>query len=82
MKARKIVVSAGKAAINQEEAVAEMLKRYEICCGLFHGFDWALWTTGSPQQRLSLLRPAQEHILAQQDGKPRLLGAVTGFYIS
>ena len=69
---------AGKAALNQEEAVAEMLKRYEICCGLFHGFDWALWTAGAPQQRLSLLRPAQEHILAQQDGKPRLLDAVTG----
>jgi type I restriction enzyme R subunit len=69
---------AGNAALNQEEAVAEMLKRFEICCGLFHGFDWALWTTGTPQQRLSLLRPAQEHILAQQDGKPRLLDAVTG----
>jgi len=54
-----------------------MLKRYEICCGLFHGFDWALWATGNAQQRLSLLRPAQEHILAQQDGKPRLLDAVT-----
>ena len=67
----------GNAALDQEEAVAEMLKRYEICCGLFHGFDWALWATGNAQQRLSLLRPAQEHILAQQDGKPRLLDAVT-----
>jgi type I restriction enzyme R subunit len=68
---------AGKAALDQQEAVAEMLKRYEICCGLFHGFDWASWITGTPQQRLSLLRPAQEHILAQQDGKTRLLQAVT-----
>ena len=33
--------------------------------------------TGKPQERLSLLPAAQEHILSQQDGKPRLLRAVT-----
>jgi type I restriction enzyme R subunit len=32
---------------------------------------------GSPAQRLGLLPLAQEHILAQKDGKPRLLKAVT-----
>jgi len=31
---------------------------------------------GTPQQRLSLLPSAQEHILAQEDGKARLLQAV------
>jgi type I restriction enzyme, R subunit len=67
----------GKTAVDQAEAVAEMLRRYEICLGLFHGFDWSLWTAGRPQDRLSLLPAAQEHILAQQDGKNRLLGAVT-----
>ncbi|MGH7345220.1 MAG: type I restriction endonuclease subunit R, partial [Candidatus Rokuibacteriota bacterium] len=67
----------GKTAVDQAEAVAEMLRRYEICLGLFHGFDWSLWTTGRAQDRLSLLPAAQEHILAQQDGKNRLLGAVT-----
>jgi type I restriction enzyme R subunit len=41
------------------------------------GFDWSLWTTGTPAQRLGLLPPAQEHILAQVDGKTRLLKAVT-----
>src|SRR5690606_9186341 len=35
------------------------------------------WITGTPQQRLSLLPAAQEHILAQEDGKARLLRAVT-----
>ena len=29
-----------------------MLEKYEICCGLFHGFDWSAWTTGTPQERL------------------------------
>jgi type I restriction enzyme R subunit len=67
----------GKTAIDQAEAVAVMLEKYEICQGLFHGFDWSRWITGKPQERLSVLPAAQEHILAQQDGKPRLLRAVT-----
>jgi type I restriction enzyme, R subunit len=67
----------GKTAIDQAEAVAVMLEKYEICQGLFHNFDWSRWVTGKPQERLSVLPAAQEHILAQQDGKPRLLRAVT-----
>jgi type I restriction enzyme R subunit len=66
----------GKTALDQAEAVALMLERVEVCRGLFHGFDWAPWTTGAPQDRLSLLPAAQEHILAQEDGKARLLRVV------
>src|SRR5574341_577128 len=66
----------GKTAIDQAEAVAIMLEKYEICRGLFHGFDWSRWITGKPQDRLALLPAAQEHILAQEDGKPRLLRVV------
>ena len=67
----------GKTALDQAEAVALLLEKYEVCCGLFHGFDWTLWTEGRPQDRLSLLPVAQEHILGQADGKNRLLRAVT-----
>ncbi len=67
----------GKTAIDQAEAVALMLEKYEVCQGLFHGFDWMHWISGTPQQRLTLLPAAQEHILAQEDGKNRLLRAVT-----
>ncbi len=67
----------GRTAIDQAEAVALMLEKYEVCRGIFHGFDWSLWLTGSPQERLALLPAAQEHILAQEDGKNRLLRAVT-----
>ena len=66
----------GQTAINQEEAVAVMLEKYEICCGLFHGFDWTDWIKGTPQARLSILPAAQEHVLAQEDGKNRLVKAV------
>lgn len=69
----------GKTAINQAEAVALMLEKYEVCLGLFHGFNWSLWTTGTPQERLALLPAAQEHILSQDPakGKERLMHAVT-----
>jgi type I restriction enzyme R subunit len=66
----------GKTATDQEEAVAVMLEKHEVCCGLFHGFDWSRWISGTAEQRLGLLPPAQERILAQENGKDRLLGAV------
>jgi len=66
----------GHTALDQDEAVAVMLEKYEVCCGLFHGFDWSAWMSGTPQERVSLLPAAQEHILAQENGKDRLLRAV------
>ncbi|HWE41041.1 MAG TPA: type I restriction enzyme endonuclease domain-containing protein, partial [Gemmatimonadaceae bacterium] len=66
----------GRTAIDQSEAVVLMMKQYEICRGLFHRFDWRAWMSGPAQARLSLLPDAQEHILAQPDGKARLLRAV------
>jgi len=66
----------GRTAVDQSEAVAVMLEKYEICRGLFHGFDWSRWTTGAPTERLGVLPLAQEHILAQRDGKDRMMQAV------
>ena len=66
----------GRTALNQEEAVAVMLEKYEVCRALFHGFDWSMWTGGNAQERLGLLPPAQEHVLAQEDGKERCLNPV------
>ena len=66
----------GRTALDQDEAVAVMLEKYEVCCGLFHGFDWSKWTAGNAQERLGLLPAAQEHVLAQEDGKERCLNAV------
>jgi type I restriction enzyme R subunit len=66
----------GKTAIDQEEAVAVMLEKCEICSGMMHGFDWSKWMTGTPAERLGLLPAAQEHVLAQREGKERWLAAV------
>ena len=66
----------GQTALNQDEAVRLMREKYEVCRGLFHGFDWQAWTNGSPAERLALLPAAQEHVLAQEDGKDRCVAAV------
>ncbi|HSA32129.1 MAG TPA: type I restriction endonuclease subunit R [bacterium] len=66
----------GKTAIDQEEAVAALLERYEICCDIMHGFDRTKWLNGNPAERLALLPIAQEVVLAQQDGKERFVKTV------
>ena len=66
----------GKTALDQAEAVAVMLEKYEVCHGLFHSFDYSGWIDGTPAERVGLLPAAQEHILAQENGKERCLQAV------
>jgi type I restriction enzyme R subunit len=67
----------GKTTIDQEEAVAVMLREYEICKDFFDGFDFSLWKTGSSKERVSILPGAQEHILKQNDGKNRFVISVS-----
>jgi type I restriction enzyme R subunit len=66
----------GKVEHSQAEAVMAMRREYEVCCGLFHGFDWSTFSRGSAAERVCVLPAAQEHILAQKDGKQRLSDAV------
>jgi len=66
----------GKATMDQAEAVALMKAKHEVCCDLMHGFDWTDWTAGDPAKRLALLPQAQQHVLAQEDGRTRFLKVV------
>ncbi|NUQ71294.1 MAG: type I restriction endonuclease subunit R, partial [Chthonomonadales bacterium] len=66
----------GSTAFDQAQAVCVMIDKYEVCCGLFHGFDWSRWIAGDSAERLALLPAAQECILAQESGKERCIGAV------
>jgi type I restriction enzyme R subunit len=66
----------GRTALDQEEAVALLLEKYEVASDLFHGFDRSRWTTGTPAERLTLLPAAQEHVLEQENGKERCLQVV------
>jgi type I restriction enzyme R subunit len=66
----------GQTALDQQEALHALRAKYEVCRDMFHGFDWGKWLTGTPAERLGLLPAAREHILAQFEGKERLLLAV------
>ena len=66
----------GETAVDKGEAIAVMIEKYEVCLAMLHGFDFAKWATGTPKDRLALLPAAQEHILAQENGKDRFIRAV------
>lgn len=67
----------GQTTVDTNEAVAVMIEKYEICCGMFHGFDWTEWFSDEPADRLYLLPSAQEHILSQFEGKERFVKTVS-----
>jgi len=67
----------GKPVFDQEEAVAKMQELFEVCSGMFHGFDYSRFKTGTALQRNAVIPPAQEHILKQENGKDRLMATVT-----
>ena len=54
------------AGIDEAEAVAVMLEKYEIVSAMFHGFDHRKGLTGSPRERLVALAGAIEWILDMQ----------------
>ena len=66
----------GQAAFNKADAIAVMLEKYEVCCGMFSDFDWSPWTTGGAQGRLTIIPAAQNHILGLENGKERYIQAV------
>ncbi|QHI68766.1 type I restriction endonuclease subunit R [Tichowtungia aerotolerans] len=64
----------GSPTYDQAEAVAIMLEKYEVACGIMHGVDWSPYFDGSPAERLRCLTEAVEHVLAQEDGSKRMRG--------
>jgi len=67
----------GTPSIDTAAAIAVMLEKHEIACGMMHPFDWSKWHHGTPAQKMALLPPAQEHILQQEKGKERFIQIVT-----
>lgn len=60
-----------------EEAVEIMLEQYEIVSLMLHGFDHSSFYTGTPTEKLTIIRPAMEYVLGQEEGKERYLKYVT-----
>ncbi|HEY7942716.1 MAG TPA: type I restriction endonuclease subunit R, partial [Candidatus Limnocylindrales bacterium] len=67
----------GRTAIDQAEAVAAFKERYEVVAALFYGFDRTKFFHGTSTERVSVLPAALEHVLAQEDGRERLLANVS-----
>ena len=67
----------GDPAYDTTQAIAMMLEKYGVACNMLHGFYWSKWVTGTSIERLALLPAGQEHILEQEDGKPRFTQVVT-----
>jgi type I restriction enzyme R subunit len=67
----------GKATVDQDEAVAVMLEKYEIVVSIFHGFKYAPLLSAPPPERMAGIAAAMEHILTLEDGKRRYLESVT-----
>ncbi len=46
-----------------------MQEKYEIVSALFHGFNYKRFFTSNPNERMSIIMQAMEHILKQEKGK-------------
>ncbi|MBI3794854.1 MAG: type I restriction endonuclease subunit R [Nitrospinae bacterium] len=71
--------SGGKGAptIDQKEAVAKMLEKYEVVVQMFDKFDYKKYFSANTQEKLVLILEAQEYVLGLADGKTRFAREVT-----
>ena len=65
--------SGGKGAptLDQNEAVAAMIEKFEIVEQMFNGFDYKKYFSVDTRSKLTIILEAQEHILGLEDGKNR-----------
>lgn len=66
----------GSPAIDTAQAIAAMLEKHGIASDMLHGLDWTD-AVGDAKKTFALLPAAQEHVLAQVDGKIRFVEVVT-----
>ena len=66
----------GTATLDQGEAVALMLEKYEVVKDMLHGFDYAAILQMSSGDRMKGIAEAMEFVLGLDDGKRRFLQAV------
>ena len=55
-----------QAGIDESEAVAVLLEKYEVVKAMYHGFDYGRGLAGTPHERLVVLAEAIEWILDRQ----------------
>lgn len=52
--------------VDEAQAIAVMIEKYEVVRDMYHGFDYASAMSGTPQQRLAMMAGAIEWILDLQ----------------
>lgn len=67
----------GTPTLDQDEAVATMLEKYEIVEQMFDKFDYKKYFSADTQKKLTTILEAQEYILGLEDGKNRFTKQVT-----
>lgn len=66
----------GTPTLDQEQAVALMLEKYEVICQMFDQFDYKEFYKVDTQRKLGIILEAQEYILSLEDGKDRFVREV------
>jgi type I restriction enzyme R subunit len=61
----------GSPALDQAEAVATMLEKFEIVSQMFDKYDYQPYFSADTRKKLTIILEAQEYILGLEDGKNR-----------
>jgi len=67
----------GAPALDQSEAIAAMMEKYEIIGQMFNGFDYRRYFIADTKEKMIIILEAQEHILSLEDGKNRFTKQVS-----
>ena len=67
----------GQTTIDQEQAAALLIEKYEVVRDMLHGFDYRAVIADVPANRVQGIVRAMEFILGLEDGKKRFLEAVS-----
>ncbi|NLB55082.1 MAG: DUF3387 domain-containing protein, partial [Lentisphaerae bacterium] len=67
----------GKPALDQSEAIAAMMEKYEIVAQMFNGFEYKRYFSSDTKEKMTIILEAQEHILGLEDGKNRFTKQVS-----
>ncbi|MGC8941012.1 MAG: type I restriction endonuclease subunit R, partial [Candidatus Nanoarchaeia archaeon] len=67
----------GKPTLDQEQAVRLMLEKYEVVKDMFHGFNYKKFFELKPQERITFIPNALEHILKEKGKKERFVRETT-----
>lgn len=62
-------------SLNQQSAIANLLEKFQIVKDILFGFDYSPAITGKPSERINVIVPTMEFILARPDGRERFVKA-------